>query len=1083
MQEPPRTAQPEGMLAIIRWALMAGAAGGAFSALGEFGATWLWLPVWRDRLGLLVRLLATEVPLGAALAALFTAAMVGSFAFAERRLTTRARAAACLFWTVCATPLLRLLAVKLCSGGMMSRLKGHDLIAWLLTLGLIAALFVALRAGTRVHAFLRANEQSAPRVALVLLGASFAVAKINQTFLPNLYEYLHALGTLVSFALAACAFGIAGGHYPWARVAAREQKEEARAGAALAGATLPSVRDVLSRPRLSLALAAALTLALALNVLTLDQNLNVRVALFDARAPTSRALLTAANPLLQKLERDQRTRAIKPLPQRQRTNTQGLARYEGAHVLLVTIDALRADHLGAYGYARPVSPELDQLARSAWQFRRAYAQAPHSSYSLSSLHASDYLHELVELGRPLPEATLASVLRDHGYHTAAFFTDGIFHTEGHKLARYRDSAFGFALFDQTNREAEDQTDRVLAEVERIREQGEPPSLFWVHYFDVHEPYQETTFGSSDLDRYDSEIKHVDRELARLLKELEKRLSRPLVLAISADHGEEFREHGGVYHGSTLFDEQVHVPLVLRAPGQEAHVIDAPVEVIDIAPTLLGLVGVEPPTSMRGRDLRALASGQSQDDKPVFSAVLTKRMALRWPHKLIADLRFGLFELYDLERDPSERNNLAQAQPEQLALLRADIYGWLDSLEVERGASAETSESARTRALRWGRLGDRRAVAPMGELLLDTHAARAERIEAGQILAKLADESSAPALVAGLETEPPEVAAEAAIALGRMYDERARGALERLVDTEDPYLRARAAVSLGRLRDVRAVPALIDALWVAPTLYEREEAVRWLGRLRDARAVEPLLSLIPEFGLRYLVAVALGEIGDARAYDALTDMLSWEERTNIRDEIVRGLGLLGDARAIDVLLATLRAEPELKQTAESLVRLGALARGKLAGRDIEPSLAGKGGLFACVAGPLHHDWDYLQRTTCHARTGARVGLPLAQLKTELARGAMLIVRLRRADAPDKTELAFALDGHALAARDVDANWVELRFALEPAWLHTPQATLQLHATNAEASFQLDHALVLPELDAGSLATSGAVKATHHAHTLD
>jgi arylsulfatase A-like enzyme len=1075
MQEPPRTALPEGTLAIIRWALMAGAAAGAFSALGEFGATWLWLPVWRDRGGLLVRLLATEVPLGAALAVLLTTAFAGSFAFAARRLSTRrATAATCLFWTLCAAPLLRLLAVKLCSGGMMSRLKGHDLIAWLFTVGLIAALFVVLRAGTRARAWLSANRESAPRVALAVLGASFAVAKINQTFLPNLYEYLHALGALVSFALAACAFGIAGAHYPWARKNTR---------AALAAATLPSVREVLSHPRVSLAVAAALSLALALNVLTLDQNLNVRVALFDPRAPTSRAVLAAANPLLQKLERDQRARTKKPLPQRQLTNTQGLVRYEGAHVLLVTIDALRADHLGAYGYARPVSPELDKLARGAWQFRRAYAQAPHSSYSLSSLHASEYLHELVELGRPLPEATLASALRDHGYHTAAFFTDGIFHTEGHKLARYRDSAFGFALFDQTNREAEDQTDRVLTEVERVREQGEPPSLFWVHYFDVHEPYQETTFGSSDLDRYDSEIRHTDRELARLLSELAQRLTRPLVLAISADHGEEFREHGGVYHGSTLFDEQVRVPLILRAPGQDARVIDTPVEVIDIAPTLLGLVGVEPPTSMRGRDLRALSSGQSRDDKPVFSAVLTKRMALRWPHKLIADLRFGLFELYDLERDPNERKNLAEAQPGQLALLRSDIYGWLDSLEVERGGSAEASESPRTRALRWGRLGDRRAVAPMGELLLDTHAARAERIEAGQILAKLADESSAPALIAGLETEPPEVAAEAAIALGRMYDERARGALERLVNTEDPYLRARAAISLGRLRDVRAVPALIDALWVAPTLYEREEAVRWLGRLRDPRAVEPLLSLIPEFGLRYLAAVALGEIGDARAFDALTDMLSWEERTNIRDEIVRGLGLLGDARAIDILIATLLAEPELKQTAESLVRLSAVGSGKLGGRDIDPSLAGKGGLFACVAGPLRHDWDYLQRTTCQARTGARIGLPLAKLKTDLARGATLIVRLRRADAPDKTELAFLFDGHALSAHDVDANWVELRFALDPAWLHTPQATLQLRASNAEASFQLDHALVVPNVDSDSLATSRAVKATHDAHTVD
>ena len=113
-----------------------------------------------------------------------------------------------------------------------------------------------------------------------------------------------------------------------------------------------------------------------------------------------------------------------------------------------------------------------------------------------------------------------------------------------------------------------------------------------------------------------------------------------------------------------------------------------------------------------------------------------------------------------------------------------------------------------------------------------------------------------------------------------------------------------------------MPALIDALWVAPSLYEREEAVRWLGRLRDPRAVEPLISLIPEFGMRYLVAVALGQIGDPRAFDALADMLSWEERTNIRDEVVRGLGLLGDARAIPLLLPVLAQRARARSTPPS-----------------------------------------------------------------------------------------------------------------------------------------------------------------------
>jgi arylsulfatase A-like enzyme len=748
-----------------------------------------------------------------------------------------------------------------------------------------------------------------------------------------------------------------------------------------------------------------------------------------------------------------------------RASISGLPTTPGAHVLLITIDALRADHLGSYGYARPVSPELDALAKRAVVFERAYAQAPHSSYSLSSLHTSAYVHEIVELGRPLPTATLATALRDHGYHTAAFFTDGIFHTEGQKLIPLRDGAFGFALFDHTNRESEQQTDRVLAEVDRIKQRGEPPSLLWVHYFDVHEPYQETTFGGSELDRYDSEILHVDREVARLIKELKARLSRELVITITADHGEEFRDHGGVYHGSTLFDEQVRVPLILQVPGLDASRFAAPVESIDIVPTLLGAVGAPVPTSMRGRDLRALALGKASAG-PVFSAVLTKRMALSWPYKLIADLRFGLYELYDLKLDPQERRNLAGQQPERLRSQRELVYAWLDSIgdtSAATSAQGSTGEQAWRRALELGRLGDRRAAAPTSELLLNPAAPTALRVEAGQILAKLADPSSVPALLAGLSTTPKLVAAEAAIALGRLYDESARPALRELMHVEDPYLRARAAVSLGRLRDTHAVPALIDALWVAPTQYEREEAVRWLGRLRDPRAIEPLLSLLSEFSLRYLLAVALGQIGgqsgDTRAYQALVGMLDWESRTNIRDEVVRGLGLLGDKRAVPILLATLEQEPALKNTAESLIRLGALTTGELGGVDLNKKTKASTGLAHCEEGPLFHDWDYLERTRCTS-TGPRVqlSLPVPRALTSARPELLLIVRAKRADGGEPVECTTQLADQRLDALRVDGEYREQRFEVALERIRGAAVSLVFSCPGASL-VTLDHALLL------------------------
>jgi hypothetical protein len=166
-----------------------------------------------------------------------------------------------------------------------------------------------------------------------------------------------------------------------------------------------------------------------------------------------------------------------------------------------------------------------------------------------------------------------------------------------------------------------------------------------------------------------------------------------------------------------------------------------------------------------------------------------------------------------------------------------------------------------------------------------------------------------------------------------------------------------------------------------------------------------------------------------------------------------------------------------------VRLGALGSGRLAGRDIEPSLDGKGGLFGCKAGPLRHDWDYLQRTTCKAGDGARVSLPLAHLKTDFTRGATLIVRLRRADAADATELSLTFAEHALPGQRVDASWAEQRFDLDPAWLRSAQATLQLHVLSGAAQFELDHALVVPKLDVATLTASGVSKAAHDAQRIE
>jgi arylsulfatase A-like enzyme len=752
-----------------------------------------------------------------------------------------------------------------------------------------------------------------------------------------------------------------------------------------------------------------------------------------------------------------------------------------AHVLLITVDALRADHLGAYGYERGISPELDQLAAESVVFERAYAAAPHSSYSLCSLMTSEHLHQTTRLEMPLPEATLASTLAASGYSTTGIYTLGIFHTEGENLRLYEHNSLGFARHEHANLNAERRTDLALSEIDRLVAEGEPPSLLWTHYFDVHEPYLDTRYGTSDMDRYDGEIAHVDTEVGRLLREARARLTRPLIVVLTADHGEEFRDHGGVYHGSTLFEEQIRVPLFIQAPGYEPKRVGAPVELVDVAPTLLGLLDVLPAPSMHGEDLRALMRGDVTDVGPAFAAVSRTRMVVDWPYKLIADLRFNTFALYNLETDPEERVNLANAESDRLEEMRGEIYAFIDGLQQSATSAPLTPHE---QALAWGRMNDRRAVLPLGELLVDLEATREQRIEAAQMLGRLSDERSKPALMQAMADEDALISAEAAISLGRLYDPRARDALRRLVHVEDADLRARAAVSLARLRDPDAVPGLLDTLRLTTDTYEREESVRWLGRLRNPIALEPLIELLTEFRFRLLSIIALGQLGDPRAYSHLVDILEWESRSNLRDGVARSIGQLADPRGMPLLLHMAGHDAELTAAPESLVRLGALQQGLVGGADLDRAAARRNRTIAdCREEPLLRDWDYHDRTACTSRANelsVRLALPpsvrapaaapepatdgsAAQDATDV----VVIVRLRRVGEGAPFPVSLTIDPARGApalpelSGEAASGWREFRMQL-PRTAFTGTTTRATVRAPEGERVEVDHILLVPVL---------------------
>jgi arylsulfatase A-like enzyme len=224
---------------------------------------------------------------------------------------------------------------------------------------------------------------------------------------------------------------------------------------------------------------------------------------------------------------------------------------------------------------------------------------------------------------------------------------------------YGESRFGFDYTETALREAPVLTDQVLNYLQDFNTSGKRKLFLWVHYFDVHEPYEnhpEYQFGQQNVDLYDSEIAYVDAAVGRLIAAVSQ-LPGPTIFILTSDHGEEFKEHGGYYHGSSLFEEQIRVPLIIGVPGLGPRSIQTPAQVVDIAPTVLSLLGQRIPESIRGHSLVPELLGKGDPDRTAFAEVHTKKMVRYKQLKLIHDFRHGTYEFYNLQHDPQERNNL------------------------------------------------------------------------------------------------------------------------------------------------------------------------------------------------------------------------------------------------------------------------------------------------------------------------------------------------------------------------------------------------------------------------------------------
>jgi arylsulfatase A-like enzyme/tetratricopeptide (TPR) repeat protein len=393
------------------------------------------------------------------------------------------------------------------------------------------------------------------------------------------------------------------------------------------------------------------------------------------------------------------------------------------NVLLITVDTLRADRLNCYGYSKALTPVIDRLAAEGYRFEHAYAQVPltlPSHYSILSgayplYHGVRDNSQLVKNGPPL----VSEALQHYGYRTGAFVGSFVL-----------DSRFGLSRgfdvygddFDVSRSQGSD-----LSHIERPAEEVVQKALAWitqdnrkffawVHLFDPHDPYSprepfKSRFAHSP---YDGEIAYVDHAIGILLANLkQKGLLANTHIVVTADHGEALGEHGEFTHGFFAYDSTLHVPLIVHLANSavKGRSIDYSVRSVDIAPTILRLVGLQPAKEMQGRSLMGLLrsddgdteSQQASIEPDAYFETFYPLRQFGWSelrgirtsrHKYIEAPQP---ELYDLSVDPNERKNIYQTQQALAAQMKQRLREQITRYagpQASRQAGAPESETLR-----------------------------------------------------------------------------------------------------------------------------------------------------------------------------------------------------------------------------------------------------------------------------------------------------------------------------------------------------------------------------------------------------
>jgi len=366
-----------------------------------------------------------------------------------------------------------------------------------------------------------------------------------------------------------------------------------------------------------------------------------------------------------------------------------VAKWKPFNIVVVTIDTLRPDHLGCYGYTKIKTPNLDKLAEKGTLFENAVCQVPITPPSHASIFTGTYpvVHQVRNVaGFNLDSShrTLAKMLQERGWQTAAFVGAAV-------LAKGTGLNQGFQTYDDTMNDPElgvaspqlragRVIDRALEWLKKQSQQS--PFFLWVHVYDPHAPYEPPAPFKDEYARepYDGEIAYVDRELGRLFKAVETMFPPDkTLLTVLSDHGESLSDHGENTHGVFLYDSTLRIPWILSGPGIEpGKRVKEQARTIDLLPTLLSLLRGEIPSECQGTSLLPALAGQKVNPEVSYAESLIPKIDMGWAE--LRAMRTAKWkyvraprpELYDLDKDPQELANVIQQHPDEAETLESQL---------------------------------------------------------------------------------------------------------------------------------------------------------------------------------------------------------------------------------------------------------------------------------------------------------------------------------------------------------------------------------------------------------------------------